>query len=306
MLALCLALALPSPAHADSTEPTSADAEQAAELKRKGDAAMETLQYADALAHYDAAWSLVEDPALLYNRARAHQMLGNFPQALELFEAFSIRAPAELRERVKVLDSLMAEVRARVSTLELSCNVRGARVLVRDKRLGTTPLAGPLKLNAGRALVEVEAEGYFPWKRELDLRGGGSTRLEAKLASRRTTGVLIVTSPTAGARVTVDGRAAGNVPVDVVLGPGMHRIVVRRDGYEVAETSALVGTGEKKTISVPLEKTRPVTAKWWFWTGVGATVVGGTVLTVALLTEKSAPNGSIDPGQVSAPLLRWR
>lgn len=267
---------------------------------------METLEYADALTAYEAAWALHEDPALLYNRARGNQLLGNFPRALELFEEFAKRAPPELRERVKVLDSLVSEVRARVATVELSANVRGARVLIRDRRVGTTPLSGPLRVNAGRASIEVEAEGHFPWKRELELPGGGTVKLDARLASKKTTGVLVVTSPVAGARVTVDGKDAGNVPVDVVLGPGMHRVLVKRDGYEPAETRALIGAGDKKTISVPLEKTKPITSRWWFWTGVGVTVVGGTVLTVALLTEESAPSGNIDPGQVSAPLLRWR
>jgi hypothetical protein len=46
----------------------------------------------------------------------------------------------------------------------------------------------------------------------------------------------------------------------------------------------------------------PLTARWWFWGGIGAVVAGGVVLSVALLTERSADKGTIAPQQLSAPL----
>jgi hypothetical protein len=53
---------------------------------------------------------------------------------------------------------------------------------------------------------------------------------------------------------------------------------------------------------MPLERSIPITSRWWFWTGAVALVAGGAALTVALLTERPASSGSIMPGQIAAPL----
>src|SRR5580700_9805040 len=60
--------------------------DRAAQLKQQGDAAMESLHYADALGAYTQAYALSRDPALLYNQGRAQQALGNFPDALLALE----------------------------------------------------------------------------------------------------------------------------------------------------------------------------------------------------------------------------
>jgi hypothetical protein len=289
-------------AHADPKNPTDEERTRAGEIKKRGDDAMVSLRYADALAAYEEASALVDDPAFVYNRGRAQQMLGNYPEALALFEAFRSNAPDELKARVSGLDSLLADVRARVSTLTITSNVAGARVLVRERSRGVTPLSAPLRLNAGRASVEVSAEGYHPYRTQVDLKGGAARSLDVKLQSKDTTGLLIVTSTTAGARVALNGRPAGTVPIEVVLPAGTHRIAVRKDGFEDAETSAVLGAGDRKQVSVPLSSERSIASRWWFWTGIAAVVVGGAVVTAAFLIEEPAPKGTIEPGQVAAPI----
>src|SRR5450631_1189811 len=86
-------LALACPAAADG----------ASELKRSGDAAMHAAHYEDALEAYDAAYAVEPDPAILYNRARALQGLGNYPEALASIESFEKLAPAALKQRVPKL-----------------------------------------------------------------------------------------------------------------------------------------------------------------------------------------------------------
>ncbi|MCC6557359.1 MAG: PEGA domain-containing protein [Polyangiaceae bacterium] len=302
---LVVIAAAPRGAWADQRAPTQRERGEAARLKQQADAAMGKLQYGDALAAYSRAYELTGDPALLYNRGRALQGLGQFPEALDQLEAFDARAPASLKARVPALRELIEEIRGKVSTVSLSCNVAGARILAGDKVVGATPLAGPLKLNAGPTTLQIEAEGYRPFKKRVDLPGGKSVSIDAKLVTRSTTGVLVVQSPIAGARVTVDGRAVGNVPAELTLDAGSHQVVVERDGYEAATTPAVVAAGARKEVTVPLERAKPVVARWWFWAGVGAVVVGGAVLTGALLTEKPASRGDIDPGQVAAPITRF-
>lgn len=301
-LALSCAAAAPLPALG---APAKADKARAAELKQQGDSAMGDLRYADALTAYTQSYELVNDPALLYNRARALQALERFPEALEQIEAFDAQASAKLKARVPALAELIAELRTKVSTLRVDCKIAGARVLLRGKVVGTTPLPGPLRVNAGGAEIEVEADGYTPFRRRVDLPGGGELSVAAKLVPKTNMGVLVVESPVAGARVTIDGKPVGAVPAEASLRAGTHTLVVDRDGYDEARTTAVVAAGERKQVTIRLERTKPIVARWWFWTGVGVVVAGGVALIVASQIERAPGQGDIPPGQVAAPLIRY-
>lgn len=293
-------LAVPSVAHA---EPSAADVTRAAQLKQTGDDAMVSLRYSDALEAYERAYDITRDPALLYNRGRAYEGLGNFPAALDQLEAFDAQAPASLKARVKKLPELLAKVRARVAVLTVRSAEPGARVMVGDKRVGDTPLT--VKLSSGHATVEVSAEGFTTYRKEVDLPGGGALTLDAELAKKDRHGVLAVRTNPVGAFATRDGKPLGTTPLEVPLEPG--RVVVRLhlDGYLDADASAVVEAGQRQEIDLTLTREPGITSRWWFWTAVGAVVVGGTVLTVALVREKKAPSGDIAPGQIAAPLVRF-
>jgi PEGA domain len=308
-LLLFVALLAPSLAFADEPEPApsapaSDSTQKADELKREGDAAMGRLAYEQALDFYERAYALDPNPALLYNRGRALQALTRYPAALDQLEAFAREADPGLKARVPKLAELIASVKKRVSTLTLSCNVSGARVFVRQRVVGTTPLAA-LRLNSGPAVVEVTADGYHPYKKHVTLPGGSALELSVDLASKNTTGLLEVSSPVAGAAVSIDGRHVGTVPVQTPLPAGKHELTVHHAGYDEADTSVVIRVGGTTRVDVPLDSPPPVTQKWWFWTGVGLVVVGGVALTAALLTERSADQGDIPPGRVSAPLLHF-
>ncbi|MCC6898372.1 MAG: PEGA domain-containing protein [Polyangiaceae bacterium] len=304
-LLFCISVVVWAPAAAHADEPPPPTTSEASRLKSEGDDAMQRLDYVQALALYDRAYALEQNPALLYNRGRALQALGRFPDAQDALEAFDAQAPDELKARVPKLRELLAEVRAKVSVLSLEANVSGARVLVNSRLVGTTPLGAPLRLNAGLAWVEVTAEGHHPFKQKVELTGGGRVSLSVVLHSKSTSGVLEVRSPVAGARVWVDGRRIGSVPAQTIVEAGSHEVVVRREGYEDATTRAVVRVGGTSRLDVPLREPPGITSRWWFWTGVGAVVLGGTALTVALLTEREPESGSIPPGQVSGPLVRF-
>jgi hypothetical protein len=295
---LGVTLAAPAPALAQSAS----DKDRAAELKKKGDAAMVSLRYEEAIDAYKQAYDITGDPALLYNRGRALQGLGQYPEALEQLESFKQQASPALRARVPALESLITDVRAKIATVLVLSNAKGARILIRSKVVGTTPLGGPIQLNAGPALVEVEAEGYLPFKKTVDLPGGGDIEIEAKLTLKSKMGLLTVRSPVAGARVFIDGKPVGNVPAERSLPAGPHKILVERDGYETAQTTAVVIAGDKKQISIELKEKTSLVKRWWFWAGIGVVVAGGAAVTSALIIERSPDVGDFEPGQISAPL----
>lgn len=280
------------------TQPSPTPADQAAELKRKGDGLFMQRDFVGALQAYDEAYALSPNPALLYNRGRALQSLARFPEALEALQKFSEQAGEDLKAKVAGLGDLMADIASKVATVDVTCNVPGGRVLLGGRELGVTPL-GTLRVNAGKTTIEVLAEGYFPYRKEIDLPGGAKTPLEVVLLSRDKLGYLVVSSHVAGSRVAVDDKSIGVAPAEVGLPPGTHPIVVSHEGMSDAATQVFIHAGERRELVVDPMKTRPLTQKWWFWTIVGAAVVGAASVATyfALTIEQPAPVGDFTPGK---------
>lgn len=272
--------------------------QDAADIKRRGDEAMDSGRPADALAAYNEAYAISKDPALLYNKGRALQALTEYPQALAELQAFDKQAPPDMKARVPGLPKMIAELREKVATLNLACDVDGARVRFRDRTIGRCPMLDPVVVNAGKGTLEITADGYNPWQRDVDLPGGGTANYDVHLAVKNTTGILVVRSSTPSAEVTIDGRPSGVAPVETSLAAGTHSVELRSEGYRAMKTSAVVGAGEKKEIDLALESETGLLGRWWFWTGVGAVVVGGVVAIIALNVEKEPDSGTVPPGRV--------
>lgn len=280
------------------------EAPDLAELRARANQAMIDLRTEEALTLYKQIHTASKDPSLLYNMARAEQALGRHAEALDHLEAFEREASPELRARVPKLAELLAELRGKVTALSVTADVPDARVLVGGVDVGKAPLR--VRVNAGPQTLEVTAPGRHPHKRTVTLPGGGAFELQAALFPIETTGFLTVTSRVAGAEVVVDGKRVGQVPVEMLLPEGPHRLVVRREGHHPSDTTVQITAGQKREVAIDLAKTTPVTKTWWFWTGVGAVVVTGVAVTAALLTERSADKGTIGNGQIAAPLVRFK
>jgi hypothetical protein len=283
--------------------PPPSPALRAAKLRDDGNDAMLAMRYPDALAAYQAALELTpEDTRLLYNIARAEQLLGAYPEALTALESFAAHVGSEAKAKVGGLDDLFAELRRRVSTLDLKCSERGARILVGDKIIGVTPLPR-MRLAAGAVTLKLELDGFFPEARDIVLPGGGALSLEVSLHRKSTSGQLAISSTPIGALVSVDGHELGTASprLEVALPAGPHEIRAHHEGFDDARLSLLIAPGALRDVSIPLERSRSVLTRFWFWSAVGVAVAGGVVLTYALTTERGADRGSLPPGRVGGP-----
>ncbi len=269
-----------------------------AELKKRGDELLDKKRYAEALTLYDEAYALAPSALLLYNRGRALEFLGRFPEALEAIERFATEAPLSLRDRVRGLPELLERLRARVGVMVVTSPVPGARVLIDAKQVGVTPLAQPLRVTAGRLSVEVFAEGYFPMRRVVDVPARGTERVDFALVSRDTSALLMVRGHVPGMRVSIDGQAAGVAPVEAGLLAGKHVVVAEREGFDPASANVLLGAGEKREMWVDPIARPALYTRWWFWSAIGVVVVGGVVTYIALTTDRPTPSGDYSPGLV--------
>jgi hypothetical protein len=297
--ALVLAFAMLVADTAVFAQPLSNDA---AALKAEGDKAMDGLRYEDALTKYEAAYRIKPDPALLYNQGRALEGLGRFPEALDKLRAFQESAPKELLLRLgDALGKNIDELKGRVATLSISVEPAGANIRLGDRILGSAPI-DKLRVNAGKAHLEITKEGFFTETLDVEIKGGEDNPLKVTLSPRDNRATLIVKSPIAGARVTIDGRARGQVPAEVRLAPGPHFVRVEQDGYQLSESTIDLAALEKRPLDVPLFK-RPITQEWWLWTSIGVALTGaGVGIGLALTLEEDADEGSLDPGKVPVSL----
>jgi len=213
-------------------------------------------------------------------------------------------ATPEMKARAQY-DLLYAQTKAKVSYLTVACAVANARVVLGQRVLGTAPFTRAPVDAAPLARVTMEAEGYISDTQSVQLPGGGEAQLTCHLLSKSTAGTLVVGTKPTGASLEVDGKPAGNTPTELSLPAGAHTVLARLGGYDDLQVQVKVDAGEQKTVDLPLAKSVPITAKWWFWTGIAVVVVGGVVITAAALTEKSPDKGTIQPGQLPAPLVRF-
>ena len=274
-------------------------------VKTRADQAMDNLRYGEALEGYENAYALSHDARFLYNMARALGAMGRYPEAVEKLERFRLDASAALRARVPQLDQIIAEFKRHVTTLAISTNVTGARVLVRERAVGTTPL-GYVQVDAGPAVIEVDADQYVAQRRNVVLPAGGRLDLSFELVKASPMGILVVRSTPAASSVLVDGSPKGGTPLEASLMPGTHRLLLSRDGFRDLASSAVIERGVRRELDFKLEKKPSLAQRPWFWTVVGAAVlaVAAGVVTAVVCQQTTACERSPDSGSILGTYVR--
>ncbi len=289
-------------AEPEAEDPRAAELRRAKELKARGDELSRSQKYAEAIAVYRDAYALGRDPAVLYNRGRAEDRLGDSAAALESFSRFRAEAGPELLAKVPGLKRLIERLEGEVAHLTVFANVPGARVTFEDRVLGEVPIA-KRAMNATVGTLEVTREGHYPARLEVELPAGESVTLRLELRTRETSGLLLITSELDEVTAFVDEREVGRVPTEVALTPGEHRIRVSKDGYRDETTTVVVRAGSERGVNLdPRPVKKKLTQRWWFWTAMGGVVAGGVAATIAATTEKDGTPGDFSPGEISAPL----
>jgi hypothetical protein len=291
--------------------------EDADALKARANQAMMNMNYAEALAAYRAALEKnPSDTSLLYNIGRAHQAREEYPEALDALTEFERKAPPEIRAKVPMLAQLMADVRARVGSMNLRCTKkieRGAVFIgdrMRVEGCSPTPKAIFVSLPTKSATIEIKLESADLQASTMKVvLEGGRPPVDVTLtvADKATSGVLHIRVTPPSAVVSVDGTPRGNTPLDVQVGVGSHVVDVVADGHESVHVPLVVDPGSTREVVLSLEKKPPITHKWWFWAGVGSVVVGVAIVSTILIAqpERAPSRGTIDPGVTQAPLVSF-
>ncbi|WP_437757169.1 PEGA domain-containing protein [Sorangium sp. So ce1389] len=236
----------------DGQEATDARRSEAIARYRKGRTLYAEGAWAAALAEFLASrqlhpmWAATSSAALCLKQLRRHD------EALDLFEAllreFGAEMPASARE---VAQREVVALRALVGTIEIEGAEPGAAITIDGQSRGEHPALAPLRVPAGSHLVRLSKEGFEPFERRIEVAGGRTARVAARLRALARSGRLRVAEK--GGRtldVVVDWSVVGKTPWEGRIPAGEHVVQLR-------------GSGDLGTLPVPIsietDRTTPLT-----------------------------------------------
>jgi hypothetical protein len=187
LLALVVALSASPRSHA---APTAADKETARSLMRDGDAAFRRGDHAAALQAYEGANAIMQVPTTTVAIARARAALGQLNEARDA--ALSVaRAPerpgeptayvaarAEAKELAVDLTERIPKLQVRVSGIAAGTRYE---LKIDDETVPQNASALPRRVNPGRHVVMVSADGYVAIRRTISLVEGETKTVDVEL-----------------------------------------------------------------------------------------------------------------------------
>jgi len=163
------------------------DKEQAIKLFSEGNELRVAEKYAEALAKYRTAYSLLPSFKIDYNIALTLEKLGRKAEAVRAYEKFLKTGAGKSPEKmIRLAEDKIQELKKTLAEVKVECNVAGATVKVGGKKVGQTPLKESLLLKPGKHALKVQAEGQEPFAQELALEAGRQITVTAALEPKAT------------------------------------------------------------------------------------------------------------------------
>ena len=131
----------------------------------------------------------------------------------------------------------------------------GAKVMVDDLRIGTTPYKGASV--AGTHHITVELAGHLRAERDVELKEGRDVELSFALPELPKEPALSVDTDPAGAALAIDGKDRGRTPWIGPLAAGPHQVIVRMEGRREVATEFAMPKGRDLSLRLELPAATP-------------------------------------------------
>ena len=158
-----------------SDAPPEAQAHAAATHFDRGVKLYEERDWRAALVEFQRAYEIAPQYRVLYNVGQCLYQVEDYVGSLDAFEKYMAEGSAEVPpERRDQVQGILGELRGRVAHVRVMANVEGAEIAVDDVVVGTTPLASPLLVSAGRRKIVASKAGRTGVVRFVDVAGEDS------------------------------------------------------------------------------------------------------------------------------------
>jgi tetratricopeptide (TPR) repeat protein len=196
--------------------------------------------YEAALAEFRQAYEKSPHFAVLYNVGLCYVALGRPVEAIEAFRKYLAEGRSEVpTARGDEIEAQIATLEFRLAELSVTTDRPGARVLVDGRDVGQTPLAGPVRLSAGKHDVSASLEGAPTASRTVELREAERRTVDFTFALSAE-GPTPQSSPDAAPKAAPSRILAQNPPERADSSEsGPYRTL----GYALAGAGAVVGGG---------------------------------------------------------------
>ncbi|MFH2007584.1 MAG: PEGA domain-containing protein [bacterium] len=288
----------PRPAEARGAEPN------ARTLFRQGVKAFKAGQYPIALQHFVASYKLKPKPLVIFNIAMCHRALFRYKLSIAAFRAYVKTMGGRVRKQKRELIALLIpQMESMLGRLRFHVDPLGADIKVDGELAGSAPLTSVVTVDPGKHVIEVAREGHKTHHQNLNVAYGQRVHLNIKLVKILQPGFVVISVPIVGALLSVDGGKPRPAPFSARLTEGPHKVRVTAPGHKPRTITMHVLAGRLVKERVELEPLpqlrlrprrallpprrrppppRPITTKVttpfyktaWFWTIVGALLVG--------------------------------
>ena len=125
-----------------------------------------------ALIEFERAYAVSPHYRVLFNIAQCRYQLRDYVGALAAFQKYLAEGAAEIpAARRDQAQATVDELKGRIAQVRVTTDVAGAQIVVDDAPVGTTPLAGPVLVSAGRRRIVATKAGRASAERVVDVAG---------------------------------------------------------------------------------------------------------------------------------------
>lgn len=227
-------------------------------------------RFANAVAAFEESYRLRPAAVVLYNLASAYTRLGRHQQAIATYERYLSEGGSRLPpDRVQSVRERIAELRRDMPVVVLRIRPAPFSLTV-DGRLQAVT-GDELALDPGSHLLVATAPSHAAQQREVQLAPGGRVTWEAELAAEAAPVVAVATTPA------------------VVMTPA--RVAVTPHPSQPARPAPSAEPG--------------ITSRWWFWTGIGVVVAGGTLAALGASGAFDTTQPPVGGTAYDVSAIRW-
>ena len=244
-----------------------------------------------ALGRFETAYRLSGDARLLWNMAVCEKNRRRYTQALALVDSYLAAKTIKLAPRDRHdAKSFRDTVEKLTRLVAVNVSEADAVVTIDGEVVGTTPLPGPIRVNAGEHDVLVQKKSFVDQKLRLSTEAGWPTLITLA----RDEGRLVVKAMPSNAKISLNGEPVGHGMFDGtrVIGPSTLRISA--DGMRTYQDEILITRGETRMVDVTLEPAS--SRRMWAWIGAGALVLGAAALTGYFVANPTIERPPIQEG----------
>jgi hypothetical protein len=283
--------------------PVTADAESREKSRvafRKGVAQIRAQDWPAARASFEAAWSLYPHPSILLNLGIARLRTDDPVRAEQDLVRFLSEDVGAAPDELAGAREALAEARTRIGTLRIAVSPPTARVAVDGKSVDTVRSADPsasglvaeVRAKPGRHAVVIEAEGYAPARRELDLAARGeavtTVTLSPALPAKKP---VVTTGPST--RAVVGWSLAGLAGAALITG-GVTALRAKTLSTEYGDpTSARFQDHSARSSGIAFRTAADI--------GLGVAILSGAAAVILLFTDLGKSSSDV----ARSGTLRW-